>query len=303
MEFPQNYFCAEVRDDFEIPAMMKRAWAAELEVLSVIADVCERHHLQYFADYGTLLGAVRHKGFIPWDDDIDICMLREDYMELIRVLPEELPQGFCMAGMYAGEKRLQMAAYVPHLRVMADERMWNINTYMQRFHGFPYQRIGIDIFPMDYVPRDPELSRLQKKIVETGIALLRDWEQLQNENLLEDKIKVFEELCGVRIAPDADRQNEIWRIMDAVQALYRREEADEVTNYVFWLNREPAVIYDTVSMAHRPLGQGGKEAFLERFRQREPIYRRWADYIIEGHAQAAEAVGRIAALYERECQA
>ena len=103
MEFPQNYFCAEVRDDFEIPAMMKRAWAAELEVLSVIADVCERHHLQYFADYGTLLGAVRHKGFIPWDDDIDICMLREDYMELIRVLPEELPQGFCMAGMYAGE--------------------------------------------------------------------------------------------------------------------------------------------------------------------------------------------------------
>ena len=49
MEFPQNYFCAEVRDDFEIPAMMKRAWAAELEVLSVIADVCERYHLQICA--------------------------------------------------------------------------------------------------------------------------------------------------------------------------------------------------------------------------------------------------------------
>ena len=45
------------------------------------------------------------------------------------------------------------------------------------------------------------------------------------------------------------------------------------------------------------------DLFLERFRQREPIYRRWADYIIEGHTQAAEAAGRIAALYERECQA
>jgi len=77
----------------------------------------------------------------------------------------------------------------------------------------------------------------------------------------------------------------------------------KTSGVVFWLNREPAVIYDTVSMARRPLGQGGKEAFLERFRQREPIYRRWADYIIEGHAQAAEAAGRIAALYERECQA
>ena len=74
----------------------------------------------------------------------------------------------------------------------------------------------------------------------------------------------------------------------------------KASGVVFWLSREPAVIYDTVSMARRPLGQGGKEAFLERFRQREPIYRRWADYIIEGHTQAA---GRIAALYERECQA
>ena len=62
MELPQNYFCAEVRDNFEIPAMMKRAWAAELEVLSVIADVCERHHLQYFADYGTSLGAGAPQG-------------------------------------------------------------------------------------------------------------------------------------------------------------------------------------------------------------------------------------------------
>ena len=77
----------------------------------------------------------------------------------------------------------------------------------------------------------------------------------------------------------------------------------KASGVVFWLSREPAVIYDTVSMARRPLGQGGKEAFLERFRQREPIYRRWADYIIEGHAQAAEAAGRIATLYERECQA
>ena len=70
----------------------------------------------------------------------------------------------------------------------------------------------------------------------------------------------------------------------------------------FWLNRDPGRIYDTVSMAGRPLGQGGREAFLERFRRREPIYREWADYIIEGHTLAREAAERIAAIYTKECQ-
>ena len=62
---------------------------------------------------------------------------------------------------------------------------------------------------------------------------------------------------------------------------------------VFFINRDPGVIYDTVSMKHRPLGQGEREDFLERFARREPVYRQWADYVIEGHSEAAEAAQRI----------
>ena len=62
---------------------------------------------------------------------------------------------------------------------------------------------------------------------------------------------------------------------------------------VFWINRDPGVIYDTVSMAHRPLGQGGKEDFLERFRQREPIYRRWADHVIDSPGGVEETARAI----------
>lgn len=70
LEFSADYFKTEVRDGFEIPAMMKRAWAAQMEVLHVVAGVCKNNGIRYFADGGTLLGAVRHKGMIPWDDDI-----------------------------------------------------------------------------------------------------------------------------------------------------------------------------------------------------------------------------------------
>ena len=165
MQFTQDFFKPEIREGFEIPAMMKRAWAAQMEVLQVVADICEENSLQYFADWGTLLGAVRHQGFIPWDDDIDICLKREDYNHLVSILSQQLPHGFVMAGMYAGTKRLQMAAEVPQLRVMADETLWDFNDYMKYFHGFPYQRAGIDIFPLDGMPDDEKIiAKKFKKI-------------------------------------------------------------------------------------------------------------------------------------------
>ena len=69
-EYPQDYFEDEIRDGFYVNGFMKRCWAAQMEVLTDIDRVCEKYGIKWYADCGTLLGAVRHGGFIPWDDDV-----------------------------------------------------------------------------------------------------------------------------------------------------------------------------------------------------------------------------------------
>ena len=73
---------------------LERLQAVEREILKVIDDLCQRHGITYFADGGTCLGAVRHKGFIPWDDDIDVAMLHEDFLRFCEVARTELPPGY-----------------------------------------------------------------------------------------------------------------------------------------------------------------------------------------------------------------
>lgn len=238
LEFSADYFKTEVRDGFEIPAMMKRAWAAQMEVLHVVAGVCKNNEIRYFADGGTLLGAVRHKGMIPWDDDIDICVVREEYNRLIQVLPKALPHGFVVAGMYADSERLQKAAFVPHLRVIADETLWNFNDYMRYFHGFPYQRVGIDIFPMDYISRDIGITNVQKQIIRFGIGTLRDWNKLEENGMLDEYVNGFQKLCNVSFGNVNNVKNYMWKIIDKISSISYREEADYITNIFYWLDND-----------------------------------------------------------------
>ena len=73
---------------------LKKLQAVEFEVFQKFQQICRKYDLPYFAAGGTAIGAVRHKGFIPWDDDIDVCMLRKDYERFLDVAPQELGDGF-----------------------------------------------------------------------------------------------------------------------------------------------------------------------------------------------------------------
>ncbi len=235
MQFPDNFFQDECRCGFMVSEMMKRAWAAELEVLEIVTDICKKYHLQYFADGGTLLGAVRHQGFIPWDDDIDIALRREDYNRLIRVLPRELPNGFVIAGMYADSERLQKAAEVQQLRVIADENYWSFSEYLKRFHWFPYLRIGIDIFVLDYIPRDTSLADTQKYLVHFTMDLLCNWDYYVQHNQLETQLTSIENLCNIKLKRDDQLKHKLWLLVDSLCSLYHGDESDDIAMYPFWI--------------------------------------------------------------------
>ena len=105
-----------------------------LELLKVIDCICKKHDIPYWLSSGTLIGAARHKGFIPWDDDLDIEMMREDYLRLIKILPEELPDNLA----------LQTHETDPNYIFIFGKLR---DTDYDR--NFTYQGIYIDIFPME----------------------------------------------------------------------------------------------------------------------------------------------------------
>ena len=85
----EDYYKPEYRDGFFVSSERKKLWAVELDLLREFIKVCSKNNLRYFLNGGTLLGAVRHGGFIPWDDDIDVMMPREDFEKLLEISQKE----------------------------------------------------------------------------------------------------------------------------------------------------------------------------------------------------------------------
>ena len=118
-----------------------------MKILKDVHAFCKANGIRYSMAYGTLLGAVRHKGFIPWDDDIDIVMPRADYDRFCREYKSDRYELFCSAR--------QPDAYVAYARV-ADMRETESRTYIPWNGTVQDQGVRIDIFPLDYAPDTEE---------------------------------------------------------------------------------------------------------------------------------------------------
>lgn len=143
--FTQEYFLDEVREGFYVPSIMKRVWAEQLVVLSNVDSVCKKLNIKWYAAWGTLLGAIRHKGYIPWDDDIDIFMFRDDYNKFFDYYQKNTNMPFHVKSVMNDR---QMYSDLLRVNNTAGEAL--NAEYLQKHNGCFYG-CGIDIFPIDIV--------------------------------------------------------------------------------------------------------------------------------------------------------
>ncbi|MBR4461149.1 MAG: LicD family protein [Erysipelotrichaceae bacterium] len=153
--FPASFFEEETRCDYVISEDQKKLWAVELDMLNHLLDVCKKHDIQMFVYAGTMLGAVRHNGFIPWDDDMDFFLTRENYEKLRKVAPEEFKEPY-----FFQNARTDRQFFIGYSRLRNSD-----TTGILRWEkSLDYNNgIYLDLFVMDAFINDRKLVTKQRR--------------------------------------------------------------------------------------------------------------------------------------------
>ena len=242
IEIAMSFFEDEVREGFYITTMMKWYWAAQLQVLSRIDEVCKKYGLMWFADYGTLLGTVRHRGYIPWDDDLDICMLRHDYEVFFKVAKDELPQDYRVLTIHTESEYGELFG-----RVVNSGSIKYSPEHLKANFGCPYT-VGIDIFPLDGLSKDEtteEKRRVCLKKVLDALEMVKTGriDDVECKALLSD----IEWTEHVILHRRGNLVHELLLVADELSRRYPSDSADDLAMMPFWAkyhdHKYPAWLY------------------------------------------------------------
>ena len=233
--FSQDYFQDEKREGFLVTEAMKRYWAAGLHTVEIFAEICEKYDLHWWADYGTLLGAYRHGGFVPWDDDIDVGMMRKDYDKFLEIAPQELPKGWVISRFDSGYHQYNgITVVVNHYGISFDEQI------LGEYYNCPFP-VGFDLYPYEYTPTDLREREIWKMDYMKHLVAM---EAVRRADASEAEVAETLAAIGLnRRDLPADRTEALHIIAqnaEKVLARYSQEEVDLVTRVVH-LTGSPAI--------------------------------------------------------------
>lgn len=248
LQFPEGYFKREIRSNTVVSETTKRVWACQLEILQKIDVICKKYGITYYAYWGSLLGAVRHGGFVPWDDDFDIAMLKDDYIKFLSVAQDELPEDYWLLNMYTSDKWENLFSRIANGKEIDLEKTRN-----SEYHGCPLA-LGIDIFPLYYVPRNKEIAENQKnllKVIEELQAIIEyrynnvgvfkegntEYDIVIAQNLVD-----IQRITGYEFTTDRPLNNQLNIVYDQICRLTEAEDADYVASYVHYIEKNKHVL-------------------------------------------------------------
>lgn len=171
----------EIRNGFLVSEKRKAVWNVELCLLKRLDEVCKKYNLRYWLDGGSLLGAIRHNGFIPWDDDIDVVMPRKDYDKLSEISKLEFCYPYFYQDIYSENIYPGIHSKIRDCRTTAISKNWLFNDIN---HG-----IFIDIFPMDGVPDSKQEFDVLAKIAYKKAKTIRFYYEYERVLSLNPKVR------------------------------------------------------------------------------------------------------------------
>ena len=158
LQIPDSFYKEETLCGYHVTCKDKKIWAVELDLLNEFKTVCEKYHLTWYIAYGSLIGTIRHKGFIPWDNDVDVLMPRKDYQKLCEIASNEFQHPYFLSTPISEQGRFyrNFAKLCNSLTTGGCEDLWLQGVNCGLF---------IDIFVLDEFPDDDKkAAKLVKQV-------------------------------------------------------------------------------------------------------------------------------------------
>ena len=169
INLPDGFLEEEVRCGYTVTQKLKKIWAIQLDLLTKLEEVCKKYGIRYHVVWGTLLGAVRHKGFIPWDDDFDVCMDRENFDKLCALPQEEFPNPYFLQTALSDRRY-----FLPYARLRNSETTGVIHGMESSSYN---NGIYIDIYVFDGITKSKFLWNVQAFLKHVALVPLQAYYQ------------------------------------------------------------------------------------------------------------------------------
>lgn len=223
------------------PDVLQKLQAMEVDTLKKFREICDAHGLKFWAIGGSAIGAVRHKGFIPWDDDLDVGMLREDFDKLMALPDSVWGEDYeVFYALHQNEKHNMFKTFAKIVRKGTIFENDHLEVYQRRYTGTPYTvGIFLDVFPYDYTSPDREerKKRLKKAYYYKNLYFLANIKMLYKKGMsLKQRIKVFTgrlvyDFLSIHKHPD------IYVYQKMMRKLKTGEKTEYVIPYTVWESR------------------------------------------------------------------